>query len=114
MLSLHSPAEAAPTMRALTRTGTQLLGGRVADPGVRSMEAAIGRPAAAAVVFPRPRPLSKSQLSKSQLSENQLSENQFGENQPFQEQSSQKYAHTTRIGAAGGGAKGPHPARDPV
>jgi len=109
MLSLHSPAEAAPTMRALTRTGTQLLGGRVADPGVRSMEAAIGRPAAAAVVFPRPRPLSKSQLSKSQLSENQ-----FGENQPFQEQSSQKYAHTTRIGAAGGGAKGPHPARDPV
>ncbi len=109
MLSLTSPTEAAPAMRALTRTGTQLLGGCVADPGVRSMEAAIGRPAAAAVVFPRPRPLGKNQLSKNQLSENQVSKNQ-----PFQEQSSQKYAHTTRIAAAGGGAKGPHPARDPV
>ena len=106
MLSLHSPAEAAPTMRALTRTGTQLLGGRVADPGVRSMEAAIGRPAAAAVVFPRPRP----QASTVSV----FRDNPLSKNQPSQEQSSQKYTHTIRIAAAGGGALGPHPARDPV
>jgi hypothetical protein len=28
--------------------------------------------------------------------------------------SCEKYAHTTRIAAASGGASGPHPARDPV
>ncbi len=31
-----------------------------------------------------------------------------------QQRTSQKYAHKTRIAAVGGGALGPHPARDPV
>jgi hypothetical protein len=38
-----------------------------------------------------------------------------GQGQPSELQStSEKYAHTTRIAAASGGALGPHSARDPV
>jgi hypothetical protein len=38
-----------------------------------------------------------------------------GHGQPSGLQNScEKYAHTTRIAAASGGASGPHPARDPV
>jgi hypothetical protein len=38
-----------------------------------------------------------------------------GQGQPFGLQNNcEKYAHTTRIAAASGGASGPHPARDPV
>jgi len=100
MLSLISPVEAAPAMRALTRTGTSFLRGRAAVPGTRSMEAAIGRPAAAAVVFARRRP--------------QASTGSVFQNQSVQKQSSHKYIHATRIAAADGGGVGPHPARDPV
>jgi hypothetical protein len=106
MLSLLSPAEAATPTRALTCTGTPHLRCRVADLGVRSVEAAIGRPAAAAVVFPRPRP----QASTAAV----FSGNSPSKNQSNQEKSGQKYTHTTPIAAAGGGAVGPHPARDPV
>jgi hypothetical protein len=106
MLSLILPAEAAPQARALTRTGTPLLRICVTDPSMRSLEAAIGRPAAAALVFPRPRP----QASTASV----FSDNPRSYNQPSQEKSSKKFAHTTRIAAAGGGAVGPHPARDPV
>jgi len=38
-----------------------------------------------------------------------------GNSQPsVLQMSCEKYAHTTRIAAASGGASGPHPARDPV
>ena len=38
-----------------------------------------------------------------------------GQGQPSGLQNNcEKYAHTTRIAAASGGASGPHPARDPV
>ena len=125
MLSLLSPVEAAAQACALTRTGTPLMWSCVTDPGVRSLETVVGRPAAAAVVFARPR----TQASRRSV----LFANAIGaagqavfarpqlpsQNQPHLSQhdeinSSQKYAHTTRIAAASGGAKGPHPARDPV
>lgn len=32
----------------------------------------------------------------------------------WQQRTTEKYAHTTRIATAGGGSLGPHPARDPV
>jgi hypothetical protein len=126
MLSLLSPVEAAAQARALTRTGTPLMWACVTDPGVRSSETATGRPAAAAVVFVRPRP--QASTSSALFAKNAIgaagqavfarpqlpSQNQPNLSQHIEIKSSQKYAHTTRIAAAGGGAKGPHPARDPV
>jgi len=100
MLSLISPAEAAPSTRALTRTGTSVWRGCGAVPGARSVEAAIGRPAAAAVVFARPRP--------------QASTGFVLKSQPVQKQSSHNYTHATRVAIAFGGGVGPYPARDPV
>jgi hypothetical protein len=125
MLSLLSPVEAAAQARALTRTGTPLMWACVTDPGVRSLETAIGRPAAAAVVFARPRPLASTRpvlfenateaAGQAVFARPQLpSHNQPNLSQQNEIKSSQNYAHTTRIAAAGGGAKGPHPARDPV
>jgi hypothetical protein len=124
MLSLLSPVKAAAQTRALTRTGTALMCDCVTDPGVRSLETAIGRPAAAAVVFARPRPQASTRpvlfanatgaAGQAVFARPQLpSQNQPSLSQHNEIKSSQKYAHTTRIAAAGG-AKGPHPARDPV
>jgi len=97
MLSLISPTEAASSTRALTRTGTSFWRGCGAVPGARSVEAAIGRPAAAAVVFARPRP----QASRGFVLQSQ-------------KQSSHNYTHATRVAIAFDGEVGPHPARDPV
>jgi len=125
MLSLLSPVEAAAQACALTRTGTPLMWSCVTDPGVRSLETVVGRPAAAAVVFARPRPQASTRfvqfanatgaVGQAVFARPQLhSQNQPSLSQHNEIKSSQKYAHTTRIAAAGGGAKGPHPARDPV
>jgi len=125
MLSLLSPVEAAAQARALTRTGTPLMWECVTGPGVRSLETTTGRPAAAAVVFARPRPQASRRsvlfanaigaVGQAVSARPQLpSQNQPNLSQHDEINSSQKYAHTTRIAAAGGGAKGPHPARDPV
>jgi hypothetical protein len=124
MLSLLSLAEAAPQARMLTRTGTPLMWGCVTDPRVHSLEAAIGRPAAAAVVFVRPRPQASTRSILFANATGAAGQAGFArpqlptQNQPLSQQnevkSSQKYAHTTRIAAFSGGAKGPHPARDPV
>lgn len=119
MLSLTSPAEAAPATRALTRTGTPLLRGAVASLDARSMEAAIGRPAATAVIYPRPRLAASPGSVLFADATNAVGQAVFAGQQPSknassQQHSSQKYAHTTRITTAGGGGVGPHPARDPV
>ena len=119
MLSLISPVEAAPPTRALIRTGTSFLCGRVAVPGARSVEAAIGRPAGAKVVFPRPRPQASTGFVPSANATHAAGQAAFAQkrtiqSQPTQRQSSQKYAHTTRLATADGGGVGPHPARDPV
>ncbi len=110
MLSLISPAEAAMPTRALTRTGASLLRGCAPVPGARSLEAATSRPGAAEPVFARPRP----QASTGSVLFGNATHAAGQADSARQQRPSQKYAHTTRIATAGGGAMGPHPARDPV
>ncbi len=110
MLSLTSPADAATATRALTRTGAWLLRDCAAGPSARSLEAAIGRPAAAALVFARPRP----QASTGSVLFGNATHAAGQADSARQQRPSQKYARTTRVATAGGGAMGPHPARDPV
>ena len=119
MLSLTSPAEAAPATRALTRTGTPMLGGAVASLDVRSMETAIGRPAATAVIYARPRLWASPGSVLFADATNAAGQAVFAgqqpsKNAPSQKESSHNYAQTTRMTITGGGGVGPHPARDPV
>ncbi len=111
MLSLISPAEAAMPERARSRTGASLFGGSAAVSRVRLLETAAARTAAADVVFARPRP----QASTGSVLFGNATHAAGQAESARQQRTSQKYtAHTTRIAAAGGGALGPHPARDPV
>jgi hypothetical protein len=110
MLSLISQADAAMPARARFRMGASLSGGCAATPRERAMETAVARSAAAEAVFAglRPQPSAGPVLFGNATHE-------AGQVSPaWQQRNSQKYAHTTRIAAAGGGALGPHPARDPV
>jgi hypothetical protein len=111
MMSLISPAEAAMPERARFAAGASLFGGCAAVSRVRLPElAAVGTPAAD-VVLARPRP----QASPGSVFFGSATHAAGQPNSARQQRTSQKYAaHTTRIAAAGGGALGPHPARDPV
>ena len=110
MLSLISPAEAAMPERARSRTGASLFGGCAAVSRVRLPETAAAGTAAADVILARPRP----QASPASVFFGSATHAAGQPNSAWQQRTSQKYAHTTRIAAAGGGALGPHPARDPV
>jgi hypothetical protein len=110
MLSFISPTDAAMPARARFRMGASLFGGCAAVPRERALETAVARTAAAEVVFAglRPEPSAGPVLLGNAT-------HAAGQVSPaWQQRTSQKYAHTTRIAAAGGGALGPHPARDPV
>jgi hypothetical protein len=110
MLSLISPANAVIPAHARFRMGASLAGGRAAVLRERAMESAVARTAAAEAVFAglRPQPSAGPVLfGNATHAAGQVSS-------AWQQPTSQKYAHTTRIAAAGGGALGPHPARDPV
>ena len=110
MLSLISPIEAAMPERARSRRGALLFGGCAAVPRVRLLETAAARTAAADVDLARPRP----QASPESVFFGSATHAAGQANSARQQRTSQKYAHTTRVAAAGGGAMGPHPARDPV
>ncbi len=111
MLSLISPAEAAMPERAPSVAGASLFGGCAAVARVRLLETAAAGTAAADVVRARPRP----QASQESVFLGSATHAAGQANSARQQRTSQKYtAHTTRIAAAGGGALGPHPARDPV
>jgi hypothetical protein len=109
MLSLISPADVTP-VRARSRTGAALLGGCPAETRLRVIEMAAVRTAAADEVFARPRP----QASTGATLFGNATHAAGQADSARQQRTSKKYAHTTRIAAAGGGALGPHPARDPV
>lgn len=110
MLSLISPAEAAMPSCARSRMGASLLGGCAAVPRDLALETAVVRTAAADVFFARPRP----QASEGSVLFGNATHAPGQADSARQQRTSQKYAHTTRIATAGGGALGPHPARDPV
>jgi hypothetical protein len=108
MLSLATSADAATTTRMPFRMGALFVDGCTALPRVRATDTAVA--AAAEVVFAdrRPRPGAGPVILGHATHEARQ------EKSAWQQPTSQKYAHTTRIAAAGGGALGPHPARDPV
>jgi len=110
MLSLISPANAVMPARARFRMGASLAGGCAAVLTERAMEPAVAAAAATDTGFAglRPQPSAGPVLfGNATHAAGQVSS-------AWQQPTSQKYAHTTRIAAAGGGALGPHPARDPV
>ena len=111
MLSLISPAEAAMPERARPAAGASLFGGCAAVSRVRLLGTAAAGTAAADVVRVRPR----LQASPESVFFGSATHAAGQAKSARQQRISQKYtAHTTRIAAAGGGALGPHPARDPV
>ena len=110
MLSHISPADAVMPARARFRMGASLAGGCAAVLRERALEPAVARTAATEAVFAglRPQPSTGPVLfGNATQAAGQVSS-------AWQQRTSQKFAHTTRIAAAGGGALGPHPARDPV
>jgi hypothetical protein len=109
MLSLISPANVTP-VRAQSRTGAAFQGGSPAETRLRVIEMAAVRTSAADEVFARPRP----QASTGATFFGNATHAAGQADSARQQRTSKKYAHTTRIAAAGGGALGPHPARDPV
>ena len=110
MLSSISPAEAAMPAHARFRMGASLFGGCAAVPRVRAMEKTVARTPAAEAVFAGLRP----QPSTGPLLFGNATHAAAQVSSAWQQPTSQKHAYTTRIAAAGGGALGPHPARDPV
>jgi hypothetical protein len=109
MLNLAAPADAATPTHVPFRMGASFVGGCTAVPRVRATETAVAAAAAEAVFAgPRPRPSAGPVLFGNATHEAGQAKS------AWQQPTSQKYAHTTRIAAAGGGAVGPHPARDPV
>ena len=108
MLSLISPAKAAMPVCAQYPAGAFIAQAGAAVSHERATQPVFSAAALPAVAGPRPRPREDARL--------------FGHaTQPAgemilvpQPQSTQNYATKTRIAAAGGGAQGPHPARDPV
>jgi hypothetical protein len=105
MLSLATPADAATTTHMPFRMGALFVSGCTALPRVRATDTA-----AAEAVFadPHPRPGAGPVIPGHATHEARQ------EKSAWQQPTSQKYANMTRIAAAGGGALGPHPARDPV
>jgi len=104
MLNIFSSLETAAGARAGSGLGA-CLPGRVGtvDPSSR-------------VVMARPRPRAVSPAGVYGHSHTAAFQGtSAGQGQPFGLQNNcEKYALTTRIAAASGGASGPHPARDPV
>ena len=104
MLNIFSSLETAAGARAGSGLGA-CLPGRVGtvDPSSR-------------VVMARPRPRAASPAGVYGHSRAAAFQGtSAGQGQPFGLQNNcEKYALTTRIAAASGGASGPHPARDPV
>jgi hypothetical protein len=111
MLSLISPANVTP-VRARSRTGAAFQGGCPAETRLRVIEMAAVRTAAADEVFARPRPRLQASTGATLFGNATHAAGQA--DSARQQRTSKKYTHTTRIAAAGGGALGPHPARDPV
>jgi hypothetical protein len=110
MLNLAAPADAAAPTHMPFRMGALFVGGCTAVPRVRATETAVVAAAAEAVFADkRPRPSAGPVLFG-----NATTHEARQEKSAWQQPTSQKYAHTTRIAAAGGGAVGPHSARDPV
>jgi hypothetical protein len=97
MLTMDSGLEAAAAARAPFSMGACL-----PSAAVRAAQ-----PRKVAIAFARPRAFWATDVSVGRHPASALS---AGLGQP--NQSKQNYPHTTRI-AAGGGARGPHPARDP-
>lgn len=108
MLSLNSPAEAAMPVCAQYPMGASPVQALAAVAHERAMKPVFSAAATAAVAGPRPRPREDAVLTGS--APQAAGETIFVP----QQRTSQKFAHTTRIAAVGGGALGPHPARDPV
>ncbi len=114
MLSHIWLADAAPA-RALSRTGASFVGGCTAVPRERAIEMAparmdIASNTAAAMVIARLRP----QASSGSVLFGDATHAAGQAKVALQQRTSKKYARTTRIAAAGGGALGPHQAWDPV
>ena len=109
MLSLATSADAATTTRMPFRMGALFVSGCTALPRVRGTDTAVAAAVAEAVFAdPYPRPGAGPVILGHATHEARQ------EKSAWPQPTSQKYAHTTRIAAAGGGALGPHPARDPV
>ena len=115
MLSHIWLADAAPA-RVLSLTGASFVGGCTAVPRERAIEMAPDRTdaaskTAAATVIALLRP----QASAGTVLFGNATHAAGQAKVALQQRTSQKkYARTTRIAALGGGALGPHPARDPV
>jgi hypothetical protein len=108
MLSLATSADAATTTRMPFRMGALFVSGCTALPRVRATDTAVAAAAEAVFADRHPRPGAGPVILGRATHEARQ------EKSAWQQPTSQKYAHTTRIAAAGGGALGPHPARDPV
>jgi hypothetical protein len=110
MLSHIWTANDAMPARARLRTGASFVGGCAAVSRERA-ETAAASPAATGPVAAGLRP----QASASAVSFGNAAHAAGQAKSALQQRTSQKkYARTTRIAALGGGALGPHPARDPV
>jgi len=110
MLSHIWTANDAMPTRARLRTGASFVGGCAAVSRERA-ETAAASPAATGPVVAGLRP----QASASAVSFGNAAHAAGQAKSALQQRTSQKkYARTTRIAALGGGALGPHPARDPV
>ena len=108
MLSPNSPAQAAMPVCAQYPAGASSMQPAVAVAHERSQQPVFAAAAYAAAVGPRPRVRAGAQLFGNAT-------HAVGETILVpQQRTSQKFAHKARIAAVGGGAWGPHPARDPV
>ena len=109
MLNVMTPAEAA-SAHARIGMGASFSWASPATPRDRAAEAAVARTASAGpiVVGPRPRALREAAISGTSNAVQQAKS-------ALQQPTSQQYTYkTTRFAALGGGAVGPHAARDPV
>ena len=108
MLSLISPADAAMPVCAQYPAGALIVQQVAAVVHERACQPVFAAAAFGAAAGPRPRGREGAALSGNAT--HAAGETIFVPQQP----TSQKFAHKTRIAAVGGGALGPHPARDPV
>jgi hypothetical protein len=108
MLSPNSPAQAAMPVCAQYLVGASMVQAVAAVTHERAVMPVFSAAAAQAVAGPRPRPREDAVLFGNATQA--AGETIFVP----QQRTSQKFAHKTLIAAAGGGASGPHPARDPV
>ncbi|HVB41529.1 MAG TPA: hypothetical protein VNF47_02330 [Streptosporangiaceae bacterium] len=104
-MSLISNDDVLAPMRMPSSPGALLTCGSVAVPRVRTQEFAMT--GATVPVLASARPQSSTFFGNGAQAAGQV---EFARQQRI----SPKYAHTTRIAPIGGGAMGPHPARDPV